>query len=79
MTPNPSRPGIWTSRNTRSGSRFSIISTRFQAVGGSVDDFDIGKVLEEKSQFFARQWLVIDQQRRDGGGAALGHQSVSIS
>ncbi len=59
-TSNPLNPGIWTSRNTRSGLSALDGAQRFEAVGGLADDIDAADLLEQKAQLVARELLIVD-------------------
>ena len=62
----PSRPGICTSRKTRSGSRSSISFTASRPFDGGGDHLDVGEFLEQIGEFVGRQFFVVHQDRGDG-------------
>ncbi len=48
----------------------------FQAVAPGGQDLDFGKFLEQKRQLFARQALIVNQDRRDCAGRAGCHKML---
>ena len=66
-------PGIWTSRNTRSGCRLLDYAQRLDAVARLADDLDAAELPEQEAQLVARELLVVDHDVARSIGVYAGH------
>ena len=82
MTPIPSRPGICTSRKTRSGSSFWISSTASSHCVPVADNLDFGKVLAADRPVLHGRAVVVHDERGDRSSLSRGcawNVSITVS